>query len=292
LDLAIPLLERTLKAQEAKLGDNHPDIFRTQSHLAAQFWRLKKLDRSIPLFEQVLAARQKTSGPIHPDTLGVLANLAVNYRDAGRTAEAVATAGDFLDRFGKLEAANRPLVSWFLPDCAELAEQGNQHTKAVEARRLALETARQQHLAESPQFAEVLAEVSKTLMNSKQFVAAEKHLRECLAIREKVEPGAWTTFSAQMMLGAALVGQKKYADGESLLLRGYEGLKKREDTIPSQFRDAWLRYVLERMVQLYDAWNKPDEAEKWRAKLPPAARIRDGVERHHAWPLLWGWPRF
>jgi len=32
-------------------------------------------------------------------------------------------------------------------------------------------------------------------------------LRECVAIREKTQPDAWTTFNTQSMLGGALLGQ-------------------------------------------------------------------------------------
>jgi hypothetical protein len=40
-------------------------------------------------------------------------------------------------------------------------------------------------------------------------------------------------------------------------------MKQREDKIPTQYRSR-LAEALERLVQLYDAWNKPDEAAKWR----------------------------
>ena len=53
-------------------------------------------------------------------------------------------------------------------------------------------------------------------------------LREVLAIREKVRPDAWTTFNTKSMLGEALLGQKRYAEAEPLLLAGYRGMKERE----------------------------------------------------------------
>ena len=38
------------------------------------------------------------------------------------------------------------------------------------------------------------------------------------------------------LLGAALAGQKKYAEAEPLLIGGYEGLKAREARIPAPAR--------------------------------------------------------
>ena len=49
------------------------------------------------------------------------------------------------------------------------------------------------------------------------------------------------------MLGGALLGQQNYTDAEPLLLKGYEGLKAREATIPPQGKDR-LPEALERLV--------------------------------------------
>ena len=95
-------------------------------------------------------------------------------------------------------------------------------------------------------------------------------LRECLAIREKKEPDAWTTFNAKSLLGAALAGQKKYADAEPLLLAGYEGMKAEEKDHPAGGEDQHLPDAIRRLIDLYTAWSKPDKAAEWRAKLPPA----------------------
>jgi len=48
-------------------------------------------------------------------------------------------------------------------------------------------------------------------------------MSECLAIRAKKEPDAWTTFNTKSLLGGALLGQKKYGAAEPLL-RGRVGL--------------------------------------------------------------------
>ena len=69
------------------------------------------------------------------------------------------------------------------------------------------------------------------------------------------------------MLGGSLLGQKNYSGAEPLLLAGYEGMKAREAKIPPQGK-VRLTEALERLVQLYDAWGKPDQAAVWRNKLP------------------------
>ena len=66
-----------------------------------------------------------------------------------------------------------------------------------------------------------------------------------------------------------LLGQKKYAEAEPLLLQGYEGLVQRRDKIPPKYPNRPTE-ALERLVQLYDAWGKKDKADEWRKKLEEA----------------------
>ncbi len=63
-----------------------------------------------------------------------------------------------------------------------------------------------------------------------------------------------------------LLGRKKYAEAEPLLVAGYEGMKRREATIPPQGKPR-LTEALERLVQLYEATGRPDEAARWRKEL-------------------------
>ena len=125
----------------------------------------------------------------------------------------------------------------------------------------------------SPQLAQELMNMSESLLRSEAFAEAEPLLRECLTIREKKLPDLWKTFSTGSMLGGALLGQKKYAEAEPLLLKGYEGMKEREKTIPPQ-AGIYMPNALDRLIALYTATNKPDEVTKWqvkRAKYPAPA---------------------
>ena len=76
----------------------------------------------------------------------------------------------------------------------------------------------------------------------------------------------WQRFSISTVLGACLVGQQKYAEAEPLLLRGYEGLQH-ADTIPTSLRSKRLNQAQGRLVRLYEAWGKPDQASRWRQQL-------------------------
>jgi len=102
--------------------------------------------------------------------------------------------------------------------------------------------------------------------------------RESLAIREKKEPDDWRTFNSKSLLGGAFLGQKKFADAEPLLFAGYEGMKQREATIPALGK-VNLITALERLVQLYEATNKPDETARWRKELETRKAAEKPPER-------------
>ena len=265
LDLALPLYEETLKLRKAKLGADHSDTLTSMNNLAACYWSLRKLDKSVPLFEALLPLREKKLGRGHPDTLLTVANLGVNYKDAGRLAEAIPL----------LEEAHRaskkhPTLLFAGP---RLLDAYTKAGKSAEAGRLLgelLDDVRKQLPKDSPQLAGQLAMLGLSLLEAKAFTEAEPLLRECLTIREKKQPDAWTTFNTQSLLGGVLLGQKKYADAEPLLLKGYEGMKQREKTIPPQGL-VRIPEALDRLIELSTATNKPDEAKKWqaeRAKYP------------------------
>jgi eukaryotic-like serine/threonine-protein kinase len=118
----------------------------------------------------------------------------------------------------------------------------------------------------------MLAQIGLSFLHQKKWTEAEPNLRESLAIREKSQPDVWSTFNTQSMLGGALLGQKKYAEAEPLLLKGYEGMKQREQTIREQGQIR-LAEAIDRLIELHTATNKPDEVKKWqaeRAKYPAA----------------------
>ena len=82
---------------------------------------------------------------------------------------------------------------------------------------------------------------------------------ERLALVPKQNSSGWTRFYTMSQLGGALLGEKKYAEAEPLLLAGYEGLKEREAKIPAVRRHCLIE-ATERLVQLYEVTGKKDKA--------------------------------
>jgi hypothetical protein len=116
------------------------------------------------------------------------------------------------------------------------------------------------------------------LLERRQYADSEPLLRECLAIRAKQLPDSWLLFNTRAMLGRAVLGQKKYAEAEPLLLEGYEGMHKRLEQIPPPGR-VRLAEAIEALVELYEATGQEEKAGPWRQKLKAAAAEKPGGGR-------------
>ena len=268
LDLALPLYEETLSLRKTNLGPDHPDTLTSMNSLAAGYWSAGKLNRSIPLLEEALKLRIVKSGTDDAETWRVRANLGVNYRDAGRLADAVPL----------LEAARRasrehPFLRPYAAELLAAYMRARQFDKATALAKELLAEGRAAMPPDSPQLSGLLAQMGSTFLDLEEWAEAEPILRECLAMREKVEPEAWRTFNTKSMVGATLLGQKKYAEAEPLLKAGYDGMKQRVDKIPPQAKN-YLVAALDRLIALAEATGNADDLKKRqeeKAMLRPAA---------------------
>jgi hypothetical protein len=136
--------------------------------------------------------------------------------------------------------------------------------------------------ADDPTLATLLASIAAVLLQGGKLVEAEPLARECLSIREKGFHDDWLTLNARSELGTCLLGQKKYAEAEPLLLSGYEGLKKREDKVPLDARTR-IRETIQDLIRLYEVTERPEKVVAWKAELAQwygraAARYRNAAE--------------
>jgi tetratricopeptide (TPR) repeat protein len=248
-----------------KLGADHPHTLGTLINLAGAYLAAGKTAEAIALLEQVRNSQVKELGADHPHTLDTLARLAVAYQAAGKLEQALAllqqaSVGIETRQFYH---PNAGVIVGALIACHERLK----HYDQAEAwRRKWLVVVKGRSGADSLPSATEMALLCTNLLKQKKFADAEPLARECLAIRAKKEPDAWTSFNSKSLLGAAMLGQKKYAEAERLLLDGYEGMKQREAKIPSEGKFR-LTEAVERLVQLYESWGRPEQAANWRKEL-------------------------
>jgi len=70
---------------------------------------------------------------------------------------------------------------------------------------------------------------------------------------------------SRLELGTTRLVHRKFDEAEPLLLESYAGLKQYESENPKV--KVRVAQALQRLVQLYDRWDKKDKADEWRIKL-------------------------
>jgi serine/threonine protein kinase len=259
---AEPLLVQALEAKRRVLGEEHPYTLMAMHSLGLLYAEQDQYGKAEPLLVQALEISRRVQGEEHPETLAAMNNLALLYRAQGQYAKAepllrAAVAGA-RRKFGLAHPHTQSFIGNWADCCGRLWQPAGPEPLCREL----ADCLKRQSGADSPQYAGALAFLGHNLLHQKKWADAESVLRECLAIRDKKEPKAWTTFNTRSMLGGSLLGQAKYAEAEPLLLVGYEGMKQREEKI-SHWSRCRLAEAAERLARLYEATGKKAEAAKW-----------------------------
>jgi serine/threonine protein kinase len=263
---AIALHKETLERLMVRLGDDHALTILSRNNLAATYRDSGRTNDAIALHLETLKMLTAKLGPDHPDTLSSRNGLASAYRDAGRTTEAI----QLLDETIKLGAArlapDHPETLNSRMILASTYERLGRWREAATLSREMLSLVRKSVPPDSPLLASELAGLALDLLHLESWSEAEIVLRECLSIRVKAMADEWSRFNTTSQLGGALLGQSRYAEAEPLIVQGYEGLKARESIVPHEAMYL-LSEAAERVVKLYEAWGKREQAAAWKVKL-------------------------
>ena len=270
--LAEPLTVKTLEDRRRVLGPDHRDTLRTQYNLALLYERQRLYDKAAELLAKTLHQCRQALGPEHPVTLACMNVLGVVYRFQGQFAKGEPLLTEALDASRRVLGTGHESTRLLMKNLAEGHLSQGQYDKAepllVESvailRTLDRKEARSSIFLLSSLAQWYEAQHRLNLLDQKKYVEAEPILRELLDIYIPRNP--WLRPQTLSLLGECLAGQQKYAEAEPLLVAGYEGLKASEATIPIAARKH-LAEALARIVQLYEAWNKPEQAAQWRQKL-------------------------
>jgi tetratricopeptide (TPR) repeat protein len=236
-----------------------------------------KLSEAEGLFRQSLAVRKKLLGDEHPTVAQSFNTLSGVLTLEGKMAEAERATREALKVFKwshRQELSNEDLYS----RGTAFFDKGN-FAEAETCFRQSLAIRRN---SGGQDLEVVLSSLATTLRRQQRFAEAEPLYRECLASRETNCPNAWYTHYTRAMLGATLVGKRKFDAAEPLLLSGYEGMRERESTIRE--RNKVLTEILQNIVQLFEATSRTELADEWRAKLTVVQSA--GPKHKPPWPPL------
>ena len=268
---AEPLLIKVLEIRSRVRGEDNPRTLISMNNLALLYRNQGKYSQAESLFTKVLEARRRELGEESPDTLKTLDALAALYRNEGKYAEAEPLLMKVVEARRRVLGEQHPDTLVSLNNMALLYLEQHRYSQAEELFESVLAARRRVLGPDHPDTVGILDSLGRLRLAQQRYADAESPLREALLSQEKKSPDAWERFDTESMLGSSLAGQGKFSDAEQLLVSGYEGLAKRESTVPAPNR-AGLQQAGNRVLQLYRDWRKPEQTARWQEelKLSPA----------------------
>ena len=266
-DEAVPYYRKAYEAMRGARGIEHPETLKLMNALGACYWSAQKCDQAVPLYEELVDIQTRISGDNHAETQRAKSNLAVNYYGTARYEDALPLLEAVIKADSQLDDERKSQMETYL---APTYEAVGQYEKAEPYREQDVRRSIQQFGEAHGSTAARLQLLGENRLAQKKYAEAESVLREILVIRSKAPSTGWLESNVKSLVGQALAGQEKFAEAQSLLVDGYNGLKDSEEGIPKHRRGEVLADALKRLVDLYEAWDKPEESAKWRVKLDEA----------------------
>jgi tetratricopeptide (TPR) repeat protein len=249
------------------MGAENPDTLLMMNNLARLYLDQGRYTPAEPLFTQALAIQRRVLGEEHPETLTVMRNLAHLYRNQRKYAPAEALLKQVAQAQQRVLGSEHPDTLTTLNDLAQLYQDQGKFGQADLLSVRVLEVRRRVLGDAHPDTVSALASLGRVRLGLRRYVEAESLLRAALSAQEKNNPDAWQRYNIQSLLGACLAAQARFAEAEPLSVAAYDGLRH-QIAIPRDNRWA-LDQAAERIVQLYRAWGRPQQAAEWSQRLEP-----------------------
>ena len=258
------LHRQTLEIRGRVLGDEHPDTLWSAHSLGHALRGQGKYAEAETLYRQTLEIRRRVLGNEHPDTLWSMTHLGFDLSQQGKYTEAKTLHRQTLE-IRRRVLGDEHIATLFSIQGLGLALEGQgKYAEAETLHRQTLEIRRRVLGDEHPVTLRSMANLALALEGQGKYAEAETLLRQTLGIRRRTlgDEDPLTALS-RSHLGDCLTRMGRYAEAEEQLLEAHR-------VLDAAVGDGHIRTIraVRALVDLYEAWDKPDEAAEWRAKLP------------------------
>ena len=259
---ARPLLEKAVERLRKVAGPEHQTTLNAINDLALSLHGLGKYKESQELSQQALETQKKTLGSGHRDTLASMNTLAMCLHSQGDYAGAQVVLTESLDVLRRVFGPEHQKTLTAMANLAASYSGQRDYPAAERAFAECLETFRRVLGPDHPTTLAITENLAATLQYQAKHDQAEALIRTVLKYRQAtLGENHWRTANAKSQLGASLTALGRHEEAESLLISGYESM-----VTVSEAPTFNVRLALQRIVQLYKAWDKPEEAAVWRNK--------------------------
>ena len=208
--------------------------------------------------------QNRVLGEAHPDTLKSRNNLALVYQNQGRYDDAERLYLETLEIKERVLGKDHPHTANTMGNLALMYVNRNRYEEAEPLYLEALGIQRHALGEAHPATLLMMMNVAELYARQGEFGKALPLQEQALAAARRVwADGGWFTGAFLGDYGVTLLGLERFEDAEAALLEAHEILATTRGPEFERTINA-----AESLVELYDAWGKPEKAAEWRAKLP------------------------
>ncbi|NIT51408.1 MAG: tetratricopeptide repeat protein, partial [candidate division Zixibacteria bacterium] len=255
------LYREALELQINILGNEHPEVATTTANLGNLYIQLNRPEKGISYLEESLRIRTQLLGDQHSHVAISLNHLGRAYQKLGNSEKAEELFRRALSIRENALGENHPDIAIPMNDLANLLKQNNRFEESEILYRRAMLLCRKGLPEGHPLYASVLSGLGSLLHKLKRFSEAEPLLQKAVGIRQRNLPEDHLQLAeTRLKLASCLTALGGYAAAETYFKDGYPIVKKHYGTEAPHTLE-----VEEEIMNFYQAWGKPGEAQKFLA---------------------------
>jgi serine/threonine protein kinase/Tfp pilus assembly protein PilF len=258
------LFREALSIRRTIQGGEHLDLAECLNNLAMTLKAMEKFSDAEPLYREALKIRRKHLGNENIQVAQSLNNFGKFLYDRGNYDEAEPILRESLSMNRKLLGQEHPEISANLSNLALVLYAKGEYEEAESMFQEVLAMDRKFFGENHPYVASTLNNLGTLLLAMKEYQMAEIAFLEALNIERKTFPEShWKVAMTKSLLGSCYTCTGRYIEAEKLLLGSYQIIK-------NQFSEhsGRTKMALERIITLYEEWNKPKKIAEYRANSP------------------------
>ncbi len=269
---AHPLLEEAVELTSELHGELHIETIQSQRDLGRLLENLTDYEGASHLYEQSMQNALDLFGEEHEETIRstqFAAKLLLTRGEVDRAqpmlARNIEVARQVLGNDDPAVADGVNALAWlhYSRGEYEAAEQRFREAAGFGLARYGQGDADRETLDDNPNLAIAYNNLAWVLVLRNKIDEAEETIEAAMGAMRRTLPAAhWRIANAESILGAIRTRQGRFDEAERLLLESLP--KVRESTGE---RSPYTRVLLERLIDCYERWNKPQRAEKYRQRL-------------------------
>ncbi len=260
-------LKRAVQIRRDELGEEHPQTIYATFWLCGALWEAGRAAEAQPLCLKTVKLSKRILGKEHRTTLRSM-NILALVRDSLADHDSAEQLFREILVTSRKAFGRTDIISFLAAgNLAGVLRRAGRHEEAEPLYLEALELRRQVLGEDHPYTIDSLRGLGLLRAEQERYEEAEKLLTESLERRRRVQGREHERAIQNMVhLGWVYTEQQRYNEAEALLLDALELSYRVLGSLDRNTRES-----IRKIVQLYEAWGKPELAEQYRARLvdPP-----------------------